>query len=215
MSLLVIPLLARPFGRVPMPVFGNAQVKPLNWMTCLLNRHYVRPELRQATAAVAQKMQDKYPATIIAYLDGNFPFVDNFLLLPHLSHDDGEKLDLAFLYTDHETGDPIHRDAPSFIGYGVFEEPRPGEPDQPSVCRRQGYWQYSLLRYFVPQWNSEKMTLDEARTRDMVNFFAQEKAIGKVFIEPHLKARMRLHDSKVRYHGCQAVRHDDHVHVQL
>ncbi|MFT5619364.1 MAG: hypothetical protein ACI85I_002607, partial [Arenicella sp.] len=41
-------------------------------------------------------------------------------------------------------------------------------------------------------------------------------AYGKVFIEPHLKTRLGLENySKIRFHGCQAVRHDDHIHVQL
>ena len=44
----------------------------------------------------------------------------------------------------------------------------------------------------------------------------QNKAIKKIFIEPHLKTRWGLKNyQKIRYHGCHAVRHDDHIHVQL
>jgi len=39
---------------------------------------------------------------------------------------------------------------------------------------------------------------------------------GKIFIEPHLKSRLGFaNDSKVRFHGCAAVRHDDHIHIEL
>ena len=29
------------------------------------------------------------------------------------------------------------------------------------------------------------------------------------------KTRLLLTSDKIRFHGCQAVRHDDHIHVQL
>jgi hypothetical protein len=49
----------------------------------------------------------------------------------------------------------------------------------------------------------------------MVNFFAADPSIEKVFIEPHLKNRLQLTSPKVRFQGCHAARHDDHVHVQV
>ena len=45
-TLLVVPLLARPFGRVPMPITRQHHLQPNNIITCLLNRNYVRPQLR-------------------------------------------------------------------------------------------------------------------------------------------------------------------------
>jgi hypothetical protein len=42
-----------------------------------------------------------------------------------------------------------------------------------------------------------------------------EPAVQKILIEPHLKERLRLQSSKVRFQGCHAARHDDHVHVQI
>jgi hypothetical protein len=53
------------------------------------------------------------------------------------------------------------------------------------------------------------------RTKALVNMFVSEYEIGKIFIEPHLKTRLKLTSDKIRFHGCQAVRHDDHIHVQL
>lgn len=41
-------------------------------------------------------------------------------------------------------------------------------------------------------------------------------AVRKIFLEPHLKTRLKLSKySKIRFHGCHSVRHDDHIHLQL
>ena len=214
-SLFIIPILAKPFGRVPLPITNNAHIKPLNILTCLFNRHYVKPDLYAAFVDVSTDLNAKYPNTTIAYLDANFPFFDGFSLLPHLSHNDGEKLDVAFFYTDAKTGVALNDAAPSIIGYGVFEEPKTNEINQPNNCAKKGYWQYSILSKIVPQWNKQNYVFDANRTKTMVELFAKHPSINKLFIEPHLKTRLNLHSSKIRYHGCGAVRHDDHLHIQL
>lgn len=213
-TFVIVPLLARPLGRVPMPLLERGHLRPLTVLTCLLNRHYVRPELRRAAFEVAEEMNRAFPGTTVNYLDGNFPFGNHFPLVPHLSHNDGRKLDLAFCYTDNHTLQPTN-ESPSVIGYGVCEAPRAGEQNTASFCDENGYWQYSLSEKVVPQGGKKDYTLDEERTRRLVNLFAAHSAIGKIFIEPHLKGRMKLTSSKIRFHGCRAVRHDDHIHVQL
>ena len=35
------------------------------------------------------------------------------------------------------------------------------------------------------------------------------------WLEPHLKNRLGITHSKLRFQGCQAVRHDDHIDVQM
>lgn len=210
----VVPLTAKSFGRVQLPVFENRHLRPANIWTCLLNRNYVRPQLREITYKVAEAMNNKYPGITINYLDANFPFIDKFPLLPHLSHNDGKKLDLSFQYNDSQTGQ-MTNDIPSFIGYGICEEPKEGEENRPAGCETKGYWQYNLLRDIVSQDNKDKFTFDNKRTKELVNNFASHDGLGKIFIEPHLKIRLGLTSSKIRFHGCQAVRHDDHIHVQL
>ena len=210
----IVPLTAKPFGRVQLPVFENRNLQPANIWTCLLNRNYVRPQLREITYKVAASMNNKYPGTTINYLDANFPFINKFPLLPHLSHNDGKKLDLSFQYNDSQTGQ-MTSDIPSFIGYGICEEPKEGEENKPEDCDKKGYWQYNLLRDIVSQDNKDKFTFDNKRTKELVNSFASHDGLGKIFIEPHLKTRLGLTSSKIRFHGCQAVRHDDHIHVQL
>jgi hypothetical protein len=211
--LLIVPLLARPLGRVALPIVGESPLRPLRMFTVLLNRHYVRPALRDAAFEVAQALETRHPGTNLYYLDANFPFFDGFPLLPHLSHNDGKKLDLAFLYTDPE-GKP-RSGSPSWLGYGVYDPPKQNERNQPELCATQGQWQYSIIGTLVPQWSKYAYPLDEKRTQTMVELFAAQPAISKIFIEPHLKTRLNLNSPKVRFHGCKAARHDDHVHVQM
>jgi len=211
---LLVPQIAKPFGRVPLPVFENRHLKPGNFPTCLLNRHYVRSELREIAYQVAENMNTKYPGATVNYLDANFPFINKFPLLPHRSHNDGKKLDLSFQYNDSRNGE-MTNDIPSFIGYGICEEPKEGEFDTPGDCGKKGYWQYSLLKEIVPQGKKSKFIFDTGRTRDLIIGFASVAGIGKIFIEPHLKTRLGLTNAKIGFHGCQAVRHDDHIHVQL
>lgn len=210
----VIPPLAKALGRTALP-FCNSKLRPLNPLTYLLNRHYVSPVLLSTVERVAEKMDQEHPGTIVAYLDANFPFWDGFPLFPHLSHNDGKKIDLAFFYLDAQQNQELNCEAPSFIGYGGCVEPVAGEINVPLQCREQGYWQYDLLRKWVPQWRSGEMVFDSKRTRKLIFLFVQENEVGKIFIEPHLKTRMGLKSSKIRFHGCQAVRHDDHIHIQL
>ena len=212
-SLVVLPILAPIFGRTSLPLWGN--LKPLNFGTCLLNRHYVTPQLKSQMENLGDEMSNMFPGTKTNYLDANFPFFDGFPLLPHLSHNDGKKLDLAFYYIDGTTGNPSSS-APSVIGYGVYEDPRVGEVNTAEVCRQGGYWQYELIGKIVPQWKKEKFNIDETRTSALIKLLAESEVTSKVFIEPHLKSRWGLSAyNKSRFHGCHAVRHDDHIHTQV
>jgi len=66
-----------------------------------------------------------------------------------------------------------------------------------------------------PQNNKKNFTFDSTKTKELVNLFASKPTIEKIFIEPYLKTRLKLTSNKIRFHGCEAVRHDDHVHVQI
>lgn len=210
----LIPLLAALGGRAPLWTLPS-NVSSLNVGTVLLNRGYVDFQLRHTIGQAANHLEKEYPGTIIAYLDGNFPFMDGFPLLPHLSHNDGEKLDIAFFYIDRKTDTPLNLDSPSWHGYGVFEGPEDGEEDMAWFCRAEGYWQYSILKYTTFPDSNDEYILDQDRTKELINWLCRQEEVGKIFIEPHLKQRMNLTSDKVRLHGCGAVRHDDHIHVQL
>lgn len=204
----VIPPVAKMYGRVPLPFYQTNHVQPVTIWTALLNRNYVRSELKNVVYSVASEMNKKYPGTVINYMDAGFPFL-KFPLLPHITHDDGKKLDVAFFYTD-KTGKQTDGN-PSPIGYGGSEPPRKGETDRPSACASQGYWIYSYMYKVMPL--SEELMFDQARTRDMINLFSRNANISTLYLEPHLKERLNLSSKKIRLHACYSVRHDDHVHV--
>jgi len=123
-TLLLVPLLAAVFGRVPMPSFATKEtpVAPRSILYCLLNRHYVKPQVREVVIRVSREMAKKYPGSEVTYLDGGFPYGPLFPMLPHLSHADGRKIDLSFCY---EKGGKYTL-SPSPIGYWVYESPKRG-----------------------------------------------------------------------------------------
>jgi hypothetical protein len=211
-TIVAVPLIAKRYDRVPLPLYAGNGLKPRTMWTCILNRNYVRSSLRTTTLSVVRKMQQQYPGTVVNYLDASFPLDQPFRMFPHLSHGDGRKLDVAFLYIDAATGSPSGT-TPSFDGYGVYEGPRPNEFNQQSACRQQGYWQGSI---FPGKENNHKTFLfDEARTKALTNCFASEPATEKIFIEPHLETRLGLTNPRIRFQGCHAARHDHHIHVQV
>ncbi len=60
------------------------------------------------------------------------------------------------------------------------------------------------------------ITADASRTRDLVRRLALDPVTERVFLEPHLRTRWGLDGlPAIAFHGCHAVRHDDHVHVQV
>jgi hypothetical protein len=213
-TFLIVPILAKPFGRVQLPVSTTNSLRPLTFLTCLLNRNYVRKDLRDVAFGVASEMNRKYPGTVVNYLDANFPFIKGFPLFPHLSHNDGKKMDLSFCYKNKQSLIDTN-DVPSPIGYGICEEPIGAEKNTPQYCADNGYWQYSFLKSIMPQGGKDDFVFHAEKTKYLVQLFAKNDRIGKIFIEPHLQTRLQLTSDKIRFHGCQAVRHDDHIHVQL
>jgi len=207
----IVPPLAKKYGRVALPWSGNLQ--PLTLWTCLLNRHYVTPSLKEMVTEATEIFTKAHPDRKVNYLDANFPFIKEFPLWPHLSHDDGRKLDIAFFYVT-KNGEVTSK-VPSVIGYGVCEGPMPGEVNYPERCAEKGYWQYSLLAKLIPQGRKSLYTFDGEVTADFVKLLLKNQQTQKLFIEPHLKERLKLQSSKIRFQGCQAVRHDDHIHVQV
>lgn len=215
-SFTIIPPLAKLNDRVPLPTIiqQDFMVCPLSYITVLGNRHYVSTDMYKLLKETSTDYQKIHSGSIISYLDANFPFMDGFPLIPHLSHNDGEKVDLAFMYVAVATGEKVNNKAPSPMGYGIYEEPKADEYNQAKECEANGYKQYSYSKIFGLLAGKRKLELDENRTADLVSIILANGA-GKIFIEPHLKTRMGLYNDKIRFHGCHAVRHDDHIHIQL
>lgn len=108
------------FGRVAISCFDRGPLEVQSWMYCALNRNYVSPELADVLKDTAQTVNARFPGTKTLLLDANFPFFDGFPLLPHLSHDDGVKADLAFFYRNEEGY--LSGATRSPIGYFAFED---------------------------------------------------------------------------------------------
>lgn len=192
------------FGREPLPCGGDGALRMQSKLYCVLNRQYAAPELKAVLLDLAKAMERDHPGATTRILDAGFPFLDGFPLAPHLSHDDGRKADIAFFYRD-ETG-YLPGATRSPIGYFAFEDGPTDCPDSVPTLR----WNLSWLQGFWPD-----LLLDRPRMRSALLWLSADPRVGKVLLEPHLKARLDLGSPKIRFQGCRAARHDDHIHVQL
>ncbi|QXP52842.1 hypothetical protein [Cellulophaga sp. HaHa_2_1] len=208
-TLFLVPIVAPLFGREK--IIHSEKIRPTNYMTVLLNRNYVVPELNKLLLQTATALADT--PIEISYLDANFPFLNKFPLLPHLSHNDGKKIDLSLVYETPEG--IIVNQKKSVSGYGAFVAPKPKEYNQVENCLSNGYFQYDYPKYLTLGSINATLVFSEKGTKQFIQTILKNETLGKLFIEPHLKTRMDLKHKKIRYHGCRAVRHDDHIHIQL
>jgi hypothetical protein len=201
------------------PIFGREKIKETKFVQAhsffykLANRNFVRPDLNKAIGKIANEFEIQNSGIKLVYLDANFPFLNKFPLLPHLSHNDGKKIDISLIY-ENQNGELTNK-KPSISGYGAYESPTDKEFDQVSVCKNKGSWQYDFPKYLTFGKINSEIVFSKKGTRQLANLIVKQNEIGKLFIEPHLKNRLNLTNRKVRFHGCQAVRHDDHIHFQL
>jgi len=211
MTVLLVPPLAKALGRVPLPCgMSDGPVVAATWLTCALNRGYVRPEALALMTALGEAAGRRFPGSRLTTLEANFPFIDGFPLPPHLSHRDGRKVDLAYFYRTVDGDAPIAHGSPSWLGYFIYEQPAAGAP-QPCAGRWTPLrWNFDGLQPRPPAWR-----LDEERTAWMVSWLKDDPRVARIFIEPHLAQRMNVAGGKVRFQGCHAARHDDHLHVEL
>jgi hypothetical protein len=202
-------------GRVPLSCFGDGEhaFAAASPVYCALNRNYVDQRLVPLLAELSGEVDRVLPGTRTLYLDANFPFLNGFPLLPHLSHDDGRKLDIAYYYAD-SAGAYLPGKLRSPIGYWGFEQPGPN--DVPSPCPESLLslrWNMSALQGIWPS-----LQLDADRTRTALRWLVtegQKFGVGRIFIEPYLAARLGVSSPVIGFQGCRAARHDDHIHIQL
>ncbi|MGO4484747.1 hypothetical protein EFD55_26040 [Rhizobium pisi] len=210
-------LAAPMFGRVPLSCLSGTgdHLVVRSPIYCALNRNYVTPGMRDLAQALATHMDQEFPGTVTVALDANFPFMNGFPLLPHLSHADGRKLDFAYYYQDAD-GNFLNGVTRSPIGYFAFEEPAPGD-ELPCAGRSDWLttrWDFDALQPLFPAYGLEKQ-----RMSAMIAWLTTEGVtrfhLEKIFIEPHLKNALGITDTHVRFQGCRAARHDDHIHIQV
>lgn len=191
-------------GRVPLPCTGE----PLRLQSpvyCLMLRHFVTPDLAAVAEDAAKAVAAAHPGTITLALDGSFPFLEGMPLLPHLSHDDGEKLDFAFYYT--EDGRYLSGRTRSPIGYWAFEtlDIQNCPPAIPTLR-----WDLAWLQ---PLWPDRP--LEPERTRTLIQTLLDDPRVGRIFVEPPLAQELGVQGPSLGFQGCRAARHDDHIHIQL
>lgn len=195
-------------GLVSLPCDESEPMAPAHPQYCRRGRVFVRPEVREALIETAREMERRFPGTRMIFMDasgadGVVPFE------PHLSHGDGRQADIMLFYTELD-GAPITGRPPGSRpnGYGAYEPPRPGDP-QP--CRG------------VDRPNDDRdppanraWRLDEDRSRALTEILVADERVRRILIEPHLERRWELEDEpRLRFAGCQAARHDDHLHVDF
>ncbi len=202
-SIAIVPPLAGLLGRERVPCSSATLAG------CALSRTYLKPKTLALIAALDHGMTSRFPRSNVTILEGSFPFFDGFPLPPHLSHHDGRKVDLAFFYRD-ANGQPIASGSPSPIGYFHFQQPRAGEREPCAGRITPLRWNLAWLQPKEPAW-----VLDEERTRAMILWLKARPEVTRIFIEPHLAGRLGVNGGKVRFQGCQAARHDDHLHVEI
>jgi hypothetical protein len=210
LTLVVLPAAAPGLGRVALPCHRkpDSALEARTVLTCVLNRNYARPEVRYVLKDLAAHMAAAYPGTVVQYLDANFPLLDGFPLLPHLSHSRGRSVDLAYAYRDASGG---AADPPSPVGYWVYEQPAGDDPQPCAGKRSRLRWDLGVLQRL-----HAGVTMDVERTRAMLAWLADaHPGVRYLLIEPHLKKRLGLTSEAIRFQGCGAARHDDHMHVEL
>lgn len=192
-------------GRTALSCFEQGPLQVQSWFYCATNRTYVTPELKASLQEVAASVAAAHPGTQTLVLDAGFPFLTGFPLLPHLSHDDGEKVDLALFYRD-ASGTYLAGQTRSPLGYFAFE---PGPSDCPDSWISLRWDLAPVQRLWKPY------TLDRHRTGLLIQTLVEDRRISKIFVEPHLRKTLGLTSEKIRFQGCRAARHDDHIHLQL
>ncbi|MDH3228387.1 MAG: hypothetical protein OEN55_01220 [Alphaproteobacteria bacterium] len=211
-SIVMIPPLAAQFGRVPLPCGPRNETAygALTVVTCLLNRHYATAAARDVLAATAKRWAADFPDGRLSFLDSGFPFFAWFPMLPHLSHGDGRKVDVALLFLDPATGGPASGRAPSPIGYWGYVKPEVGATLPCGGRSTWLRWDFDWLQPLLPE-----LRLDEAAVAALLQDLAASPRVVRIFVEPHISARLGVKNRKIRFQGCAAARHDDHIHVEF
>ena len=212
LTAVVVPPVARAFGRVRLPcgTQSDGPVVAATRLTCALNRGYVRPSLLRLITELAADASRRFPGSKVTTLEGNFPLVSGFPLLPHLSHRDGKEADVAYFYRRASDGAAIPSGSPSWFGYFVYERPTASEHVSCSGLWTPLRWNLRWFQPSAPEW-----VIDEQRTAWMLRWLKERPEVRRMFIEPYLAERLGVAGGKVHFQGCQAARHDDHIHIEV
>jgi hypothetical protein len=209
LSQTLVPLIAHRTGRIPLPIMASAELPlgPLNILYPLLQRNYVRHHVHTSFTTSVKAATSKNPGMVVRYLDAGFPF-PVIPLLPHLSHRDGRKIDVAFQF--QRDGNYVDQ-ALSPIGYWGYAKESKGRDCAGGGKKFAGLtiplrWDFDWLQ---PLWPN--LDLDKERNRALFSALEKEKALKHILLEPTLKKV--LPSTKLAENSCNVARHDDHFHL--
>ena len=100
----------------------------------------------------------------------------------------------------------------SISHYSIFEKSRNGEINQCLTCKQDGFCNIIIQSTSLLGSNSKRLKFSKPATKTLINKILSNATLGMVFIAPHLKNSVHLNNSKIRLHGCRAVRYGDHIH---
>lgn len=155
----------------------------------------------------AAGMGRKWPGLGIGYMEASWP-TGVLPMPPHLSHGDGRQVDVALYYQSLD-GRPLASPYFNWNGFNAFEPPARARDRMrcPEGSNHQKGKDPSANR---------KWRLDEVRTTALIRQFVDDPRVRRILLEPHLKTRLGFSNNpKIRFAGCNAARHDDHLHVDF
>ena len=211
-TLAIVPPVAELTGRTRLPIFATTKspIGPLSVFYPLLNRTYVRPHTHEAFVHASMAAAHQHPGMVIRYLDAGFPFPIT-PLLPHLSHRDGQRIDVAFQF--QRDGRYVDR-ALSPIGYFGYVKESGVRRECDGVLKRIGPLQLDLrwdFEWIQPAWPD--LQLDVQKNRAVFAELAKDPRVCSILLEPTLHERLAAR--KLRSNPCTVARHDDHFHVTI
>lgn len=194
-------------GLVRLPCDKAGAIRPAIQRYHDNDRHFVTPKARQAIQDAARQIGLRFPGTAIVYTEASWPS-GVLPMPPHLSHGDDRQIDISIYYQSLD-GRPIASPEFRWNGFGAFEPPR---TDRERMKCPAG----SNHAKGLDPSPDRKWRMDEARTHELLRIFVEDKRVRRVLLEPHLKTRLGFAGhAKVRFAGCNAARHDDHLHVDF
>ncbi len=189
----------------PLPCGPGGPLAPAAQHYCRAGRQYVTTHAHRALLSAAAAVAEAHPGSVLRYMDASWAR-GRRPMPPHLSHGDGRQVDIALFFETSE-GRPL-ANSPAPGGYGAFEPPR---RERDRVCRG-----VSGPHDRPDPSRTRRWRMDRERTRALVEKLAAERCVRRIFLEPHLKRELRLTgEPKIRFAGCRAARHDDHIHVDF